>query len=160
MRLRLIALAVVAALLALAAPAAADDRSVWAAWSGHDAEGIKLQKRMDRSFKRWERSDFRRWKPAYEASRAVARFMKRVEDEIEAQSASTPKGQETRALALKSVRAFRLSYGQLARAVRLTVRRKPTAARRALRRAVRYEKSAVRYSRRAEQGFKELGFSR
>jgi hypothetical protein len=105
MKIRLIAIAALAAvLLALPGSASADDRAVYDAWTRHDAEGVKLLKRSDRAAKRWERSNYRNWRPLYRASKATVRFMRRVEADVAAQSGSSSTGRKARVLALKSVR--------------------------------------------------------
>jgi hypothetical protein len=68
--------AVVVSLIALLAPAttAADDASVYAAWTSRADETKQLSARWDTAFKRWTRSSLRDWKTMYDAGKAVARL--------------------------------------------------------------------------------------
>jgi hypothetical protein len=159
MKIRLIALTLVAAFaLALPATASADDRGVYTAWSKEDARGKKLHQRFNRAFKRYKASDTRVWKPIYRASRAIAKYGADTQAAVKAQSASTPEGENVRAIALKALRFDRASYTNLARGIRLAARGRRRAAGKALNRAVRQERTALRLIRRANRGFKELGF--
>jgi hypothetical protein len=65
-RLGLVCL-MLAAMLVPAAPAAADDASVYAAWSSRDAEAAEQYRKWERALKRWARSNLRVWRPLYKA---------------------------------------------------------------------------------------------
>jgi hypothetical protein len=158
MKIRLAVLSLVALFaVALPAPASADDRSVFDAWTSRDADLNKTDKQWKRAFRQWKRSDFRVWKPLYRANKAYAKLGGQVEAAIKAQTASTPKGEETRTFALRGLRSFRQGFTLSARGVRLLARGKRRAASKALNRATKLEKQSNRNIERANEGFKALG---
>jgi hypothetical protein len=159
MGVRAPALAVVASLIALLAPAiaAADDASVYAAWTSRADESKQLSARWDTAFKRWKRSNLRDWKTMYEANQAVARLAHEIDRAVAAEPSSTAGGQRAKAAVQASLRNYRRSYLLLARATREAGARKYDTAMRLIQRAARYDRSATRYVRKARAEFKAIG---
>ena len=160
MRIRLFALIIVAVVLLMsAAPASADDRSVHEAWIKDDARGERLVKQSQSTLKRWERSEFRVWKPLVRAFDALQTYASDAEHRLKTESPSTEQGAKARALALKAAQREWQAYGNLRYAVNLTVDGQRRLARHYLKSGTRMLRVADRYTRRANRAFKALGFA-
>ena len=151
--------AVAAALLLPAAPASADDRSVYEAWTKDDARGERLVKQSKRALNRWERSKFRVWKPAVAAFDALQTHASDAEYFLKSESPSTEQGARAQALALKGLEREWQGYGNLRYAVHLTVDGERRLARHYLKSGARMLRIAAKYGRRANREFKALGLA-
>ena len=144
--------------MAVAAPAAAaDDASVYAAWTRFDADFERLGNDVRRGLRVFRRSNFRRGRPAL---RALAETRRKIDETAAAVSAEQPSsdpGSRAKALALRSLESFKAALTATSRGVRAGMRRRLRVMVRRLRRADELLEASLRYERRARARFREAG---
>jgi len=154
------ALVLVPLALAVAAPpAVADDATVVAAYDARQTTDLPAAGRQYlRARKRYERSGSARAARAIiRADRRLNEVLERIGGEVAAQSPSSPRGEDGRALALREVRGWRKANQLEMRALRAIVAGRRAAARRYIRRANRTFGHAESLGRRAVRAFKDAG---
>ena len=111
-------LAVCAAVLLAAAPAAADDASVDAAWDSQDKQFTELGKSVEREFTRWGNRNNTRDGKLLRLLRRGESLTVKVEQAVNAEEPSTPQGTEAKGLILKSLADFKQHFVESRKAVR------------------------------------------
>lgn len=114
-----------------AAPVAADDRSVYRAFSADDRFFIKLSQKRDRAYRAWSRRDFRRPGTLLRIVRRARGVTIRARRGVRAEEPSTALGARAKRVGLRSVRWFLRGLRLEARAIRRVSFRRARSVRRA-----------------------------
>lgn len=156
----LLAAALLCALLALpAAPAAADDRSVKAAWDSEDQAFTELGRSVRREVRAWQRRGYTRDAKLLRLYRRGEELSRKVVAVVNAQQPSTPQGTDARNLAIASTSHFAEYFVAERRFVRRMRRGKPASARAAEREALRLDRLTRDEAKRAREIFASLGLT-
>ena len=110
-------LVAVAALLAAAPAAQADDESVFRAWTHENQTLAKLESALAKDLKTWSSSGGRKGGPALERIAKIRKLIARRQDSVSAEDASTGAGGSGRKNALASLRDYYAAMVKLRRAI-------------------------------------------
>jgi hypothetical protein len=152
---RALVLVAVLATLGAAAPAAADDQSVYAAWTSEDAEAERLQRAIGREADRWGRTG--RAGRLLRLIGEVRALVDRVTAAVTAEQPSSEAGARAKEFALSNLDNFDREFLLNRRAIKAAEDGRFRRARRLLNRAERREDAANRAHRRARRAFREAG---
>jgi hypothetical protein len=155
----------VAALLAAAPPAVADDAGLFNAYVARQASEVdpagdaylRATRRLGRADN--AREARRAFRAIIRADRRINAALGRIEADMEAQQASSGPGGTARAEALKELRGWRLANRLEMRVVRRILRGEQFNVRRALRRPNKIMRRVYRNGRRAVRQFRSVGLS-
>jgi hypothetical protein len=106
-----------AALLAAAPVAQADDESVFRAWTRENTTLAKLESALGKNLKTWSRSDGRNGGPALERIAKIRRLVARRRAAVTDEDASTGKGASGRKNALAALRDYDAAMVKLRNAI-------------------------------------------
>ncbi|HWT94442.1 MAG TPA: hypothetical protein VN238_15705 [Solirubrobacteraceae bacterium] len=151
------AVACCAALLLVAAPASADDKSVSDAWDSEDAAFTQLGKSERREYRAWEKRGFTRDPKLLKIYRRGETLSRKVIAALEAQQPSTPQGAQARDLAISSTKHFAEHFVVLRKFVRTIRADDETAGRKIGKEADRLLKLTESEGEQAKAIFVQLG---
>lgn len=156
---RFLALAVAccAALLLIAAPASADDKSVSDAWDSQDPAFTQLSASVKREVRAWEKRDFTRDAKLLKLYRRGEELCQKVVAALQAEQPSTPQGTQARDLAIRSTQHLAEYFVAERRFVRAARPGNDAAARKAARETKRLYDLAGDESKQAKAIFVQLG---
>jgi hypothetical protein len=143
----------------LAAPAAADDRSVYTAWVSHDKEFTQLGKEFRRGQRVFRRSHGQRPQAALKAAKKTINLLDQVIPAMKAEQPSSDAGRRAKAHALASTRLFRASLVHAEKWLRAYAHGHPARGARERRQANRLVRRANRAVRAARKAFREAGIT-
>jgi hypothetical protein len=154
----LLALVAATALLAVgAAPALADDNSVYQAYISRDADFSRAGKEVRRGVRIVEQSNGRRTGPLQRALRKTRNLCTELIEVVEAEESSSDAGRRAKEAAIESIRLLRQSTVALSRGVTAAKRGQRRRAARLARQAERLADRSIAATRRARRAFREAG---
>ena len=164
MKVRLTSLALLAAavLAGYAAPGAlADDASLWNAYNGRADELDHALDAYSRASHRYQRSHGlapQRIRAVIAADGRLVRVLNRLADDVRAEEPSSEPGARAAALAARGYIAWKLSPLYEIRALRARLHRQTARSERWYRKCLQIGERSIRYLKRADAAFAEVGF--
>jgi hypothetical protein len=156
-KVRLVGVVLCAVFAMSAAPASADDASVWAAYTARDGDWVAIGREWQDAFDAWEKNP-RRVDPVVKVERKILRLGREIQAAIAAQPSSSAAGERGKQLLQRSgvsaARAHRLQLRGF-----ITARRQARKSARYMRAAAREFQKSRRDEKRAIAVFKRLGIA-
>ena len=156
--MRLLTLLLAAALLlVVAAPAQADDESVFRAWTRENSTLAKLEIGLDKNLRSWSNSGLKKGAPALERISKIRALVARRRAAVIEEDPSTGDGGSGKKNALAAMRDYNSAMLKLRSAINAGMDGNSSSARSYLRQYDALIQRSQKYERRAEAAFERAG---
>jgi hypothetical protein len=146
-----------AAVMLLAAPAQADDDSVYGAWTGENTTLAKLETALDKNLKTWSNSNLKKGGPALERISKIRALIARRRAAVLDEDPSTGDGGSGKKNALAALRDYNAAMLKLRSAVQAGMKGNAKSAKSYLSQYDALIKRSQKYERRAQAAFEAAG---